>query len=82
MQDILESWNPAGKFLIHCSNCLNCKVREVRPGMVLVYCAQGYGDERYLIQLIRPHNPRGWRIASECPDFICMSDIHANGVSK
>jgi hypothetical protein len=73
----VTEWEPRKE--PHCSNCRHAIVSEgTRPNKPEVECARGHGKgPADLFRLIRPSNPRGFRQASECPDFSSMSDEDA-----
>lgn len=70
----IRSWDPVER-AVHCSNCSRCTV--VGDGITppRVYCDAGHGPAFIEIwAMIRPANPRGFRAASNCPDFDSMDD--------
>ena len=62
----IEKWD-ADPHRVHCSNCLNARVRG-DPAAPEAFCAAGYGSEMALERLLRKH-ARGFASAEKCDGF-------------
>ncbi len=74
VQEALKYWSTdSKKRAVSCANCQNCIVSG--PSMQpRAKCGKGHGPETLLYQLIRVRGAVDFIPATECPDFVSMSD--------